>query len=56
MELQTKHQVLIKLDDDIKYYDNIIEEQKSKVERAERSMGSKMNNLESVNPEFQGTP
>ena len=56
MELQTKHQVLIKLDDDIRYYDNTIEEQKNKVDRAERSMASKLNNLDSVNPDFKGTP
>lgn len=56
MELQTKHQILIRLDDDIKHYDHTIEEQKSKVERSEKSMKSKLNNLESVNNDFRGTP
>lgn len=54
MDLQTRQQTLLKEDEDITYnkekYQNELEEQNSKIERAANSAEAKLNNLATVNP------
>ena len=59
MELETKHQTLLKQDEDIKYnaekYGNELQDIDGKIERAGDSMRAKFNNLNDVRADYQGS-
>ena len=59
MELETKHQTLLKQDEDIKYnaekYNNELQDIEGKIERAGDSAKAKFNNLNDVRGDYQGS-
>ena len=59
MELETKHQTLLKHDEDIKYnaekYGNELQDIDGKIEWANDSVKAKFNNLNDVRGDYQGS-